>query len=166
MAGSPGHPEQVAGVHLDGYHRSFRGVDVEKPAPFDDEAHLVLVVPVLDVELVEHRVEVRGSGIDVDDVGGDVAAFLFELLDLGAVGLEDLLGRRVRGHGMGRLPALVVDAEAGEIRGDLLFVLYLPVLIGNRQDGHCRCSPWCRGEPDRHPSFAGACRGARAPLHL
>ena len=38
---------------------ALRRMNVKQPAAFDDEADFVLVVPVLGVELVEHRVEAR-----------------------------------------------------------------------------------------------------------
>ena len=45
------HADQIAGLDLDREHRAVRRVDVKQPAALDDEAHLVLVVPVLAVEL-------------------------------------------------------------------------------------------------------------------
>ena len=44
------------------HEHAVAGVDVEEPAALDDEAHFVLVVPVLLVELREHDVEVRRVG--------------------------------------------------------------------------------------------------------
>ena len=54
---------EIAGLDFDREHRAALRVDVEQPAPFDDEAHFVLVVPVLAAELREHRVEVRRVGL-------------------------------------------------------------------------------------------------------
>ena len=65
-------------------------MNVKQPAALDDEPHFVLVVPVLGVELREHRVEARRVGLDVDDVGGDVAAARLELVDLAGVRREHL----------------------------------------------------------------------------
>jgi len=58
-------------------------VDINSRGP-DDEPYLVLVVPVLGAELREHRLEVGGRRRDVDDVGRDVAAPGFQLLNSGA----------------------------------------------------------------------------------
>ena len=76
------HADQIAGLDFDGEDRLPRRMDVKQPAAFDDEADFVLVVPVLGVELVEHHVEIRRVREDVDDVGGDVAALRFQLVDL------------------------------------------------------------------------------------
>src|SRR5262245_13269602 len=42
---------QVAGLNFDRKHRSLGRMDVKEPAPFDDEPHLIFVVPVLTAEL-------------------------------------------------------------------------------------------------------------------
>ena len=87
-----------------------RGWTWKTPVPFEDEAHLVLVVPMLAAELREHGVEARGVGPHVDHVGGHVAAAGLQAVDLGAVGLEHL-GRGGGGrHRVRRRPPLVVDA--------------------------------------------------------
>src|SRR5262249_58047677 len=93
-AGGPG--DRAPRVDLDGEDRAVGRVDVEQAAPFDDETDLVFVVPVLAAELREHHVEVRRIGLDVDHVGGHVAAARFERGDLGVVGVENLLDGRVR----------------------------------------------------------------------
>ena len=95
-------------------HRLARRMDVEQPASFDDEAHFVLVVPVLAAELREHRVEVRRLGLDVDHVGVDVAAARLERVDLRRLGGEDLLGGGSGSTGRSRHPALILDAVLGE----------------------------------------------------
>ena len=69
-------------LHFDREHRAAGRMDVEQPAPFDDETDFVLVVPVLAAEFVQHGVEIRRVGLDVDHVGRDVAAARFELVDL------------------------------------------------------------------------------------
>jgi hypothetical protein len=43
-------------VHLEGQH-ALVGVDVKQTASVDDEAHLVLVVPMLAIESREHLLE-------------------------------------------------------------------------------------------------------------
>ena len=58
-------------------------------------------------------------GVDVDDVGGDVAAARLELVDLVLVGREELVGRRVRGQRRAGRRALVVDAARREKRAQL-----------------------------------------------
>ena len=45
----PRHADEIAGFDLDREHRALRRMDVEQPAPLDDEADFVLVVPVLGV---------------------------------------------------------------------------------------------------------------------
>ena len=84
----------------------------------DDEADLVLGVPVLAAELCEQGVEVGDLGVDVDDVGGDVAAFALEAADGLLVGGEDFVGGGIFGEGVGALEAAVPDAELFEEGAD------------------------------------------------
>ena len=88
-------------------------MNVEHASPFDDEAHLVFVMPVLAVELRQHRFEVGRLWPDVDYVGRPIAAAGLERLDLPAVGRE----RRVR-VGLGadgdRTSSLVVNPMGGK----------------------------------------------------
>src|SRR5262245_58248515 len=77
--------DQVAGFDLDGDYRGVLGVKVKQPAPFDDESHLVIVVPVLAVEFGQHLVQALCLRPDVNHVGRDVSAALLELLYLGRI---------------------------------------------------------------------------------
>jgi hypothetical protein len=49
-------------------------------------------VPVFGAEFREHGVQARCRRLHVDDIGGDVTAAGFELVDLGLVGGQDLRG--------------------------------------------------------------------------
>jgi hypothetical protein len=66
------------------------------------------------VETVEHGLEARDVGGDVDDVGRDVATALFEDFELRGVGGEDFVGRGLVGDAVGDGPAILVDAERFE----------------------------------------------------
>ena len=114
MEGSLGHIDHVALHHLDGEDGPLLGVDVEEAAAMNDEADLVLGVPVLAAELGEQGVEVGDLGVDVDDVGGDVAALALEAADGLLVGGEDFVGGGIFGEGVGALEAAVPDAELFE----------------------------------------------------
>ncbi len=67
-------------------------MNVKQAAAVDDEADFVFVVPVLGIEPGQHAVEAGRVRLHVDDVGGDVAAARFELVDLPGVGGENRLG--------------------------------------------------------------------------
>ena len=84
----------------------------------NDEADLVLGVPVLAAELGEQGVEVGDLGVDVDDVGGDVATLALEAADGLLVGGEDFVGGGIFGEGVGALEAAVPDAELFEEGAD------------------------------------------------
>src|SRR5204863_4839862 len=90
---TPWHADEIAGFDLDGEDGFTRRVDVKQPAALDDETDLVFVVPVLGVELCQHRVEAGGRRMHVDDVGGHVPALRFQFVDLAFVRLENLGGR-------------------------------------------------------------------------
>ena len=108
MPGAARHANQVARFDFDRDDRpaAFARMDMKQaPAP-DDEPYLVLVVPVLGAELREHRLEVGGRRGDVDDVGRDVAAPRFQLIDFRRVRSQDRFRWRVRGRALGQRPAL------------------------------------------------------------
>jgi len=111
-------------------------VDEEDAAALEDEAHLVLVVPVLAAELREHRLQVRGLAPHVDHVGRDVAAAGLEPRDLGVVGREHLVRRGGGRERVRRRPALVVDADRCEELRDRLLPLHDPVLGRNPDRRH------------------------------
>src|SRR5271168_5062976 len=104
---------QIASLDLERDYGTIRRMDMEQSTPGDDVTHLVFIVAMLDVELREHGVEARGIGMYVDDVGGHVSATAFELIHLGCIGVQDLLGRRFGSEAAGEWPALVFDPDAG-----------------------------------------------------
>src|SRR5207249_453172 len=92
VPGSPWDADQVSRLDLDRYHGPPPRANVEQPPARDDEAHLVLVVPVLAVEFDKHLVEAWSLRPDIDDVRRDVPSALLQLLDLGGIGGDDVLG--------------------------------------------------------------------------
>src|SRR5262245_8193671 len=110
--------DQVARFDLDTHDRAVLRVKVKQPPPFDDEPHLVIVVPVLAVEFGQHLVQAGRLRLDVDYVGCDVAAALFELLYLVGICGENLFRWRVRRDLRGRLPDFINHADARQIAGD------------------------------------------------
>ncbi len=80
MTGAPRHPDQVAPAHFE--PNTGRRVDVEQATAVDNEADLVLVVPVLAIELREHDLEVGRISADVDHVGRHISAPRLERFDL------------------------------------------------------------------------------------
>src|SRR5262249_25290546 len=72
----------IAGFHFDGEYRTRVRMNMKQAAALHDQTHLVFIVPMLRIESREHRFEPRRLGIDVDDVGRDIATALFQLVDL------------------------------------------------------------------------------------
>src|SRR5262245_28775333 len=72
---------QVAGTHLDRDHVAALGRDMKKPASLYYKADLVLVVPVLLVEFIEHGVEPGRVRVHIDHIGRYVTAFGFKLFN-------------------------------------------------------------------------------------
>src|SRR5579862_3165036 len=144
VPGSSGHPDQVACLHLDRHHRAgmplperiFPGVDMEEAMALDDEAHLVLVVPVFFAESGEHHVQVRGLRLDVDHVGRHVAPISLEGLDLIGVGPENLLLSRFARERIRRCPSLIADGEARQKGAYRLGVFDPPILLRYPYDCH------------------------------
>jgi len=124
MAGAAGNANHVSGFDFDGGDVASQRMNVEDATAGDDEADLVLVVGVLGAEFGEHRVETRGFRVDVDDVGGGVAALRLHSVDLGGVGGEDGIGIGVNSYPIER-PALIVDADRSQSRCDF------PLLVEN-----------------------------------
>ena len=109
---------------------------MEEAPPGDDVADFVLIVRMLDVELREHGIQPGGIGIDVDYIRCDVATLVLELLDLVAVGAQDLIRGSIRREVGRRLPAFVVNANPGEIISHLVVFTERTVFIGDSQDSH------------------------------
>ena len=86
--------------------------DVKQAVPFYNKPHLVLIVPVLLVELIQHHVQSGRRRHNVDHVGGYVSALLLQHFDLLGVSVEDFLIRRIGRDLFEILPALVVDSDA------------------------------------------------------
>src|SRR5437667_61253 len=59
---------QVARLHFDSNNRRCLGIHMEKPAPLDDEANLVLLMPMFPAELRKHGVQVWGLCIHVNHI--------------------------------------------------------------------------------------------------
>src|SRR2546422_1385041 len=111
-------------------------MDVEQPAALDDEPHLVLVVPVLGVELVQHGLEAGCLWRDVDHVGSHVATPRLHPVNLARVGGQDFLGRGVQHQRMRRLPTFVVDSDACQVRAHRFGLCEAPVLVRNPDRSH------------------------------
>ena len=70
---SGGHSDQISALDFDGHHRPLLRMNVEHSASRDDEANLVLVMPVLYVESREHGLEPGPDGqirAELKDLGG------------------------------------------------------------------------------------------------
>ena len=128
--------DKIAGFDFDRENRSGPRMDVEEPAPFDDETHFIFIVEVLAAELCEHHVQVRRVRLHVDDIGRDVPAARFQPVDLTSVSGEERVGRGIRCDGVFGQPSLVLDAVRGEKRGDIGVRAKRHVLRGYLHDRH------------------------------
>ena len=137
MSRTGGDVDEIARVDLDRVDRiAVVRVEVKDVATPDDEAHLVLGVAVLLVELVEHFLKVRQGGRDVDDIGGDVATPFLERGDLRLVGGEDLLRPGIAVDAAFDRPALVLDAVRKEEGADRVRIVDDAVFGGNAEECH------------------------------
>src|SRR5262245_49920764 len=89
------HSDQVACFDLDGDYGAILRMKVIQTTTFNDEAHLVVVVPVLAVEFGQHLIQALCLRFDVDHVRRDVTAALFELLYLGRIRGQNIFRWRV-----------------------------------------------------------------------
>src|SRR5437764_15341374 len=76
------HIDQIARFDLDGEYGAVLRMNVKHAAAADSETDLVLGVRVLLAELGKHRIEIWSRRRDVDHVGGDKAAGVFQAVDL------------------------------------------------------------------------------------
>src|SRR5581483_3711594 len=136
MPRAAGNAKQVTGFDRDGDDFALARANVKESAPFNDKTDFILVVPVLGVEAVEHGVETGRLGADVNDVGGDVAAFGFQPVDFGRVGGENLGGRRIGSDLMGRFPSFVGDTDGRQVVADLGEFGQCAIFIWNVQNRH------------------------------
>src|SRR5206468_4086391 len=102
----------------------------------DDETHFVLVVPVLAIELCDHRIKSRGLSVDGDHIGSDVAPRRLQFFDFLCVSLENFFCRGIRLHGMLGLPVFIPDAASYEIVANQSSVSEFSVFIDDFQDCH------------------------------
>ena len=160
VPGPARHPNQVAGLDFDRDDRTLAGMNVEQPPAADDEADLVLVMPMLGAELREHGLEIRRGRRDVDDVGRHVAAARLQLVDFGRIGGKHRVRWRIRRGTLGERPALVVDAQRCEILGDLSLRRECPLFGGNLH--RCHDMPRFRPIASNRNSRISTCRFASA----
>src|SRR5262249_7712350 len=110
--------DQVAGFDLDGDNRAVLHVEMKQPAPFDDEPHLVIVMPVLAVEFSQHLLQAWRLRFDVNHVGRNVPAALLEPVYLSRICGENFFRRRGLRNRYRRLPDFIINADASQINGD------------------------------------------------
>src|SRR5215467_14640414 len=111
---------------------------MEEAASLNDEAHFILVVPMLAAELRQHRIEVRRLRRHADHVRRNVPAPRFQVFDLVGVGPKDLVLRRARFNWMSRLPYVVLDSDFSEILRDLGLAGDCPIFL--RDSKYCHLS--------------------------
>ena len=80
-----------------------------------DEADFIFIVPVFSIKFGEHRIKARSLRIDVDHVGGDVAAEGFQFVNFPCVGLQNVFGGSVRLDWALRRPIIVANAAIAQI---------------------------------------------------
>src|SRR6202030_4068949 len=125
-------------------------MDMHQPAPSDDVTDFVLIVRMLDVELRKHRIQPGSFRIDVDHIRCDVATLPLEFLDLLAVGCQYLTRGSIRRQVGRRLPAVVVNANSGEVVSNLIVLAERTVFIGDSKDSHGNLSPGSGGARITH----------------
>src|SRR5207253_2760431 len=125
------HAQQIARLDFDRNDGSLLRVNVKQTAAANDKAHLVFIVPVLDVELRQHCVETGRGRTHVDHVRRDVAALCLELFDFGGVGREHLIGGRVERDTLFARPTFVVDAQSLEVARHFVVIGDRPSFSGN-----------------------------------
>ena len=111
VPGARGYADQIAGFNFQCHHRTVLRSDMKQAAAGNDEAHLVLIVPVFYLELGQHRVQLGRLGVDIDNVSGGVTALGFESIDLRRVGFEYLLRGGTRPEVAVRIPSFAIDPE-------------------------------------------------------
>src|SRR5215472_10335047 len=111
-------------------------MNVKQSVAGDDEAHLVFIVPVLATELRQHRLQTGCSRLDIDHIGGDIAATNFQRLDLLSVCAQDLVAWRIKSHRMCRSPPFIIDADTPEVGSDLIIIAQGPIIIADCYQRH------------------------------
>src|SRR5690242_4284595 len=93
MPGAPGHANQIARLNLDCHYRSVWRMHVKQPMTRDDESHFVFVMPVFPIEFRKHHLKPWCFGADIDQIGGNVTAAVFQFCDFLCIGAEDFICR-------------------------------------------------------------------------
>lgn len=117
-------------------------MDVKEASTGDGKSHFIFVVGMFLVELLEHGIQIWGFRRDVDDVGGNEAAFDFEAIDLGSVGAENILIARVGGESSFDFPVFVPNPERFEEGADGIDVGEGLFLIGDDDLSHGSILLW------------------------
>lgn len=84
---------QIAGLSRKRHEFASFRFDFEGAFAFNGEAHLVVDVVMLFVELRKDRVDVWRLWLQGDEIGSDVAAVIHQLVDLRSAGSESCLPR-------------------------------------------------------------------------
>ena len=145
------HIDHVSTFDRNAKDRAVLGMEMKDPFALDGESDLVLRMGVLLVELREHRVKVRGVGIDVDDIGRQEAASGFDLLDLLRVLGEDLSVGGCRIESPGYLPVFVPDPKGLEKCRDRFGVGDASVFGWDMNGGHKMDESQIVGKRDKTP---------------
>ena len=145
------HIDHVSTFDRNAKDRTVLGMEMKDPLALDGESDFVLRMGVLLVELREHRVKVRGVGIDVDDIGRQEAASGFDLLDLLRVLGEDLSVGGCRIESPGYLPVFVPDPKGLEKCTDRFGVGDASVFGWDMNGGHKLDGSQIVGKRDKTP---------------
>ena len=95
MQGSSRNANQVAGIDFDRDHWTLLRMNMEQASSGNDVTDLILIMRMLNIELGKHGVQPGSIRVDVNHIGGDVAALAFEMLDLFAVSVQNLISRSI-----------------------------------------------------------------------
>jgi len=128
--------DHVPAFNGDAEDRSVFRMEVKDSSTFHGESHLIFGMRVLLVEFLEHGIEVGGVRMDVDDVGGDIAAGRFDLFDFRCVFAEDIGIGRVLVESPSNLPAFEPDPKRFEKLDDVIVFGQVSILLGDMNGRH------------------------------
>src|SRR5207253_744968 len=136
VPGAARYPDQVASLHLDHSEGTRAWPDVKQSPTVNDEAHFIFIVPVLAIELSQHRLQAWGLGFHINHIRRDIATMHLELVYFRAISRKDFFGRCVGFDSVRRLPPFVIDSDARQVCGNSCWVTQSPIFIRYPDDRH------------------------------
>jgi hypothetical protein len=136
MFHAAGDIDHITAFHGNAEHRPILRVQMKNASSFDGESDFVFRMGMFFVELLEHRIQVRGVGVHVDHVRRNVAPRGFDLFDLRPVFVEDIGIGGILGESSRDLPTFEPNSKGFEEIDDFVVFGQVSILRRNVNGRH------------------------------